>query len=67
MNYCADFDRYMIGERNGVIRREVQALRLESQLRGNRVPRSDSRLASLVSKSTLPLLRRAGIAGLRRR
>ena len=67
MNYGADFDRYMIGERNGVIRREVQVLRLESQLQENRVPRSDSRLASLVSKSTLPLLRRAGIAGLRRR
>jgi hypothetical protein len=63
MNYFAHFDRYVIGKRNGVIRREVQTLRLESQLRRNRVPRSGSRLASLVLKSMLPPLRRAGIAG----
>jgi hypothetical protein len=62
MNYFADFDRYVIGECNEAYRREVQTLRLASQSRENRVPRSGSRLASLVSKSTLPLLRRAGIA-----
>jgi hypothetical protein len=63
MNYFADFDRYVIGERNEAYRREVQTLRLASQSRKNRGPRSGSRLASFVSKSTLPLLRRAGIAG----
>jgi hypothetical protein len=52
----------VIGERNEAYRREVQTLRLASQSRENRVPWSGSRLASLVSKSTLPLLRRAGIA-----
>ena len=62
MNHGADFDRYVIGERNERIRDKVQSLRLESQLRENGGRRSDSRLARLVSKSTLPLLRRAGLA-----
>jgi hypothetical protein len=63
MNYLADFDRYVIGERNEAYRREVQTLRLTSQNRENRVPRPGSRLASFASKSTMPLLRRVGIAG----
>ena len=62
MNHFAGIDRCVIGERNGEIRREVQRLRLESQLRkyGGRWP--GSRLASLISRSTLPLLRRARTA-----
>ena len=63
MNYIADFDRYVIGERNEGIRRGVQTLRLESQHRGNGGPRPGSGLASFVSKCTLPLLRRAGLTG----
>jgi hypothetical protein len=63
MNHFADFDRYVIGERNGEIRREAQTLRLEGQLREKGGLRPGPRLASFVWKSTLPLLRRAGIAG----
>ena len=63
MNHFADFDRYVIGERNEGTRREVQTLRLERRLRENGEPRPGLRLASLVAKSTLPLLRRAGLAG----
>jgi hypothetical protein len=63
VNYFADFDRYVIGERNEGIRRGVQTLRLESQHRENGGPWPGSRLAPLVSKSTLPLLRSAGLAG----
>ena len=63
MNYFADFDRYVIGEHNEGIRRGVQTLRLESQHRENGGPRPGSRLASFVSKCTLPLLRRAGLTG----
>ena len=63
MNYFADFNRYVIGERNEGIRRGVQRLRLESQHRENSGPRSGSKLASFVSKTTLPLLRRAWVAG----
>jgi len=63
VNYFADFDRCVIGKRNEGTRREVQSLRLEKRLRENGELRSDARLANLVSKSTLPLLRRAGLAG----
>ena len=63
MHYLADFGWYVIGERNEGLGREVQTLRLESQPRENGGPRPGSRLAFLVSKGTLPLLRRAGIAG----
>ena len=63
MNHLADFDRYVIGERNEVTRREVRTLRLERRLREYGDPRAGSRPASLVSKSTLPLLRRTGLAG----
>jgi len=63
VNYCADFDRYVIGERNEGLGREMRTLRLKRRLRKNGEERPGSRLASLVSKSMLPLLRRAGLAG----
>ena len=63
MNYFAGFDGSVIGERNEGTGRRVQTLRLENRLRENDEPNSGSRLAHLVSKSTLPLLRRAGLAG----
>lgn len=63
MNHYADFDLNVIKERNERIRREVQALRLEKRLRQNGGPRPGTRLVALISKGTLPLLRRAGLAG----
>jgi hypothetical protein len=60
VNYFADFDRYVIGERNEGIRRGVKTLRLKKRLRDNGEPRPDARLATFVSKRALPLLRRAG-------
>jgi hypothetical protein len=63
MHHFTDFDRHVIGERNGEITREVQTLRLESQLREKGGLRPGPRLASFVWKSTLPLLRRVGITG----
>jgi hypothetical protein len=63
MNHFVDFDRHVIGERKGEIRREVQTLRLESQLREKGGLRPGPRLTSFIWKSTLPLLRRAGITG----
>jgi len=62
MNHFAGIDRCVIRERNEGIRREVQRLRLESQLRKYGGRRPGSRLASLISRSTLPLLRRARTA-----
>ena len=63
MNHFVDFDRHVIGDRNGEIRREVQTLRLESQLREKGGLRPGPRLASFDWKSRLPLLRRVGITG----
>ena len=63
MHHFTDFDRHVIGERKGEIRREVQTLRLESQLREKGGLRPGPGLASFVWKSTLPLLRRVGITG----
>jgi hypothetical protein len=63
VNYFADFDWYVIGERNEGIRREVRTLRLERRLRENGELRPGARLAAFVTRSTLPLLRRAGLAG----
>jgi hypothetical protein len=63
MNHYMGFDPHLIRERNERIRHEVETLRLEKRLRQNGEPRPGARLASLVSKSTLPLLRRAGLAG----
>jgi hypothetical protein len=62
MNHFAGFDRYVVGERNEGIRREVQTIVLQSRLRENDGPRSDSRLTSLFPKRMLPLLRRTGLA-----
>jgi hypothetical protein len=62
MNHIAGVDRRVIIERNEGIWREVQRLRLGSQLRKYGGLRPGSRLASLISRSTLPLLRRARIA-----
>ena len=62
VNYFANFDRYAIGERNDGLGREVLTLRLQRRLREGREARSGLRLASFVSKSTQPLLRRAGLA-----
>ena len=58
MNYL-DFDPYLIHQSNKQIAREVDSLRLEQRLRGN-VERRDSRLVTLASKGTLPLLHRVG-------
>ena len=63
MNYFADFDRYVIGERNEGLRREMRTLCLRRRLRKNGEEQPGLRLASFVSKGTLPLLRRAGLAG----
>jgi hypothetical protein len=61
MNHFAEIDRCVIRERNEGIRRGVQRLRLERQLRENDGRRPGSRLASLISRGTL--LRRTRTAG----
>ena len=63
MNYFADFERYVIGERTEGIRCKVRVLRLGRWLREDRQPRSDERLAAFASKSSRRLLRRAGHTG----
>ena len=63
MNHYMGFDPHLTRERNEGIRHEVETLRLEKRLRQNGEPRPGARFASLVSKCTLPLLRRAGLAG----
>jgi glutaredoxin 3 len=63
VNFFANFDRYVIGERNEGLRRKMRTLRLRRRLRKNGEEQPGLRLASFVSKSTLPLLRRAGLAG----
>jgi hypothetical protein len=63
VNHYADFDRYVIGERNEGIRQDMQMLRLEKRLRQNGESRSGAGLNALVSKRTLPPLRRAGLTG----
>ena len=55
MNY-ADFNPYMIRERNEGLRRELSILRLEKRLWENRIPRS-SRLIALAPRFVLPMLR----------
>jgi hypothetical protein len=66
MNYYADFDPYLIRERNEWLLREVRTLRLEKRLRKNR--RGGAlRLVSVASKSTLPVLRRANAQAEKRR
>jgi len=51
VNYFADFERYVIGERTEGIRREVRVLRLGRWLRKDRQPRSDERLAAFASRA----------------
>lgn len=63
MNDYSDFDRYEIGERNEGFGREAQTPRPERRLRREGEPNSSLRLAALVAKGTLPLLRRAGLSG----
>jgi hypothetical protein len=61
MNY-ADFDPYLIGERNNQMRREIHSLRLEQQLREDR--RSGAlRFVALAKRGAVPLLRAAHLAG----
>jgi hypothetical protein len=55
MNY-ADFNPYMIRERNEGLRREMSILRLEKRLWENRILRS-SRLIALARRFALPMLR----------
>ncbi len=59
MNYM-DFDPYLIRQSNEQMARKVDLLRLEQRLRGN-VETGDSRLVTLASKGTLPMLRRVGL------
>jgi glutaredoxin 3 len=63
VNNYADFERYVIGERNERLGREARTPRPEKRLRRNGEPNSGFPLAALVAKGTLPLLRRAGLAG----
>jgi hypothetical protein len=55
MNH-ADFDPYLIRERNEGLRREVSTLRLEKRLQEDHQPRS-SRLIALARRFALPMLR----------
>ena len=55
MNH-ADFDPYLIRERNEGLRREVSTLRLEKRLREDHQPRS-SRVIALARRFALPMLR----------
>src|SRR3954449_7883292 len=61
VDYFAGFDRHVIGERNERTRHEVRTLRLVKRCKAHAQP--PPRLAPFVSKSTQPLLRRAGLAG----
>ena len=62
MSYYPDLDHPFIRERNEELRREVSTYQLEKRLRQNRKPRS-GRFVVFVSRGTLPLLRKAGLAG----
>lgn len=62
MSYYPDFDPHFIRGRNEGLRREVSTYRLEKRLRQNREPHS-GRFVDFVSRSTLPLLCKAGLAG----
>ena len=59
MNQFAGFDRYVIGERNEGMRREVQTLRLEKRLRES----SGRPPGAFESDSRRLLLRRRDLAG----
>ena len=60
MNY-ADFDPYLIGERNQHIKRDVDSLRLEKRLREDRGS-SARRFVTLARRAAMPLLRAAHLA-----
>jgi hypothetical protein len=62
MNYYPDLDHPFIRERNEELRRAVSAYRLEKRLRQNLEPRP-GRFVAFASRGTLPLLRKAGLAG----
>jgi hypothetical protein len=59
MNYM-DFNPYVTQERHQQMLREVNSLRLETRLRDSRGS-SGSRFFALARRSTLPLLRGAGL------
>jgi len=60
MNHYSGLIPYVIKERNEEIRREVRALRLEGRLREHH--RHTARLVHFALRSTLPLIRRVGLA-----
>jgi hypothetical protein len=63
MNYYADFDPYLIRERNANTLREVRTLRLGKRLREDRGEPNGWRLVALARMVMLPLLRGVGLAG----
>lgn len=64
MYHLMEFDPYLIGERNRQIFEEVQSLRLEKVMRKNHKGSGSPQAAFAIRlKSTLRLLRRAGLAG----
>ena len=62
MSHNSRLDPYVIKKRNEQIRREVRALRLEGRLREHH--RHMAQLVVFALRSTLPLIRRVGLAKL---
>jgi hypothetical protein len=60
MNHFSGLNPYVIKERNEQIGREVRALRLEGRLREHHG--HTERLVLRALRSTLPLIRRVGLA-----
>jgi hypothetical protein len=60
MSHNSRLDPYVIKKRNEQIRREVRALRLEGRQREHH--RQMARLVVFALRSTLPLIRRVGLA-----
>jgi hypothetical protein len=60
MSHNSRLDPYVIKKRNEQIRREVRALRLEGRLREHH--RQMAQLVVFALRSTLPLIRRVGLA-----
>ena len=60
MSHNSRLDPYVIKKRNEQIRREVRALRLEGRLREHH--RHMAQLVVFALRSTLPLIRRVGLA-----
>jgi hypothetical protein len=61
MNYYADFDPYLIKERNEGLLREASTWRLEKRLRRSR-GRRGSRLGAIARTVALPLFRRVRLS-----